>query len=481
MAAVASIKFTQGATTDLAGRALVGSVGSPVVVTNGNNTDVTHYKIELIDVPLGSAVPETTLADADGAVPSAPFTPDVSGTYQVKLTLNNNPLLVDVRDFIVENAYGWKVPAAGSNRYSFNYAGQLKGWKTGLSYILGDIAARLGAMNFSSPPPIGDGAPNTGAFVTVQLGVDDVLYAPILAGGLLGDTDNMPATDGSFFLDEDGAQFVLRNGVIELATGGCADIDLNTYGGAVLPKSKYSNRYLRVTDSVSGGDSLVLPTFLGGWWYVENASGFSFPIVVGATNLVLAKGAKRIVLGDGSGATFFGGEIVVGTGVPSDSGGTYSAVGSLFFDRTARLMYSADGAGGWALVGASSYVEAHAQLSGGGTFSAPTTPTRNTILTANITTTNGTKLAIDMSGSGTKVAATGTLYVFLKVDGTYVSGCGVSAPSGYAVAFNCKHVLSGVAPGAHVVTVEWESTVGSVDIVPSAFDGHLALGVREIA
>jgi hypothetical protein len=148
---VASIKFTQGINTDLPGRALVGITGSLVTITNGDNTGVTSYRISLLDKPLGSALVEGILVDAVGPIPSASFTPDVSGTYQIQLRLNGDDNIIDIRDFIVPNSLGWYVPAANSTINSFNYSGQVKGWKTALNTIINDlVAAAGGAVNFAA-------------------------------------------------------------------------------------------------------------------------------------------------------------------------------------------------------------------------------------------------------------------------------------------------------------------------------------------
>ena len=146
--AVAAIKFTQGVTTDLAGRALIGVAGALVNVTNGDNTGVTSYRIELLDVPFNSVLPEGVLVDAIGPTPFASFTPDVSGTYQLRLRLNGDDSIIDVRDFIVPNSVGWLIPAVKSNAQTFNYAGQLKGWKTALNQAFADLAA-LGNPSFA--------------------------------------------------------------------------------------------------------------------------------------------------------------------------------------------------------------------------------------------------------------------------------------------------------------------------------------------
>jgi hypothetical protein len=97
----ALIKITQGATTDLPGRAVKGAVGGGVVVfSNGDDTGVVSWTYGLVYVPPGSGISPTT----QGPGPTTTYTmpnPDVPGCYRVQLTVVDAAGIedVDIRNF----------------------------------------------------------------------------------------------------------------------------------------------------------------------------------------------------------------------------------------------------------------------------------------------------------------------------------------------------------------------------------------------
>lgn len=155
MTAVASIKFTHGTDIGTAGQALVSAASTlPVIIQNGSNTDVTYYKIILIDGPAGFGTANgTILAEAAGNTPYAelPWTATTYGTARVRLILNQtdvpafneNTTIYDDRDFIAPTPDGYKLPAFKSDSSSFNYGGQALGWKT-------DVNAIISALRYST-------------------------------------------------------------------------------------------------------------------------------------------------------------------------------------------------------------------------------------------------------------------------------------------------------------------------------------------
>jgi hypothetical protein len=138
----ALIKFTQGANTDLAGRALQGDNSDVVVVSNDDNTGVTHWKYELLYVPPGSAVP--LVVQGPGATSTLTFgPPDISGSYRVRLTVTDSlsNTDIDIRNFCFAfPAFGFVAPpfqgdpkslplvGAGSKPNEMNLDGQPYGW-----------------------------------------------------------------------------------------------------------------------------------------------------------------------------------------------------------------------------------------------------------------------------------------------------------------------------------------------------------------
>lgn len=144
----ASIQFSQGSSVGVAGQAFVGASSStPVVIQNGNNAGVTYWKIILLDGPPGLSTPNgTILAQGAGSTPyaSLPWTAGVYGTAQVRLILNQTDVpsfnatttIYDDRDFIVPYPDGWYLPAFRSTDVTYNYGGQLLGWKTSINALL---------------------------------------------------------------------------------------------------------------------------------------------------------------------------------------------------------------------------------------------------------------------------------------------------------------------------------------------------------
>ncbi len=104
----ASIDFVQGGTNPPAGQAIAAVTGTSISVTNGDNTAVSSWQIELYDVPPGSSVTTGVIASSNsGSTPSASFTPDVTGSYRVALKVWNvanrdgAPTDTDIRDAMV--------------------------------------------------------------------------------------------------------------------------------------------------------------------------------------------------------------------------------------------------------------------------------------------------------------------------------------------------------------------------------------------
>jgi len=147
------LKFTQGATTDLAGRAVAGTMtGGVVNVTNGDNTGVVSWKYELLYVPPGSSIPLVT--QGPGVTSTFSFAqPDRPGSYRVRLTTldASGNADVDIRCFCVPfSAFGIIMPpyqgnppplpatGAGAKPNEMNLGGSLVGYDGGM-----DDAAKL--------------------------------------------------------------------------------------------------------------------------------------------------------------------------------------------------------------------------------------------------------------------------------------------------------------------------------------------------
>jgi len=167
MAAIASIKFDQAdGTSSSAGQAHKAILYTApdlaknvITVTNGDNTDVASWKIELLYNPPGSAlgaVPGTPviLAQATSPTPSANFTMDApDGCYRIRMTVWSSGGVpnIDIRNVGVPNERGIVTPPyqklpdplpilgsglTGAKADELNFSGQLYGW-------LGDSGAGL--------------------------------------------------------------------------------------------------------------------------------------------------------------------------------------------------------------------------------------------------------------------------------------------------------------------------------------------------
>jgi hypothetical protein len=106
----ALIVFDQGG-PGTPGQALEGTTSVLVTVTNDDDTDVTSWSIDLLDVPSDSALVPGNLGAAATGTPSASFTPDVPGAYRVGLTVSDGvDSNIDIRNFGVRNSRGIIVP-----------------------------------------------------------------------------------------------------------------------------------------------------------------------------------------------------------------------------------------------------------------------------------------------------------------------------------------------------------------------------------
>lgn len=139
----ALIKITQGAITDVPGRALKGVLATDdVIFSNGDDTGVVSWKYELLYVPPGSAIALTT--QGPGSTPTFNMgQPDQEGSYRVRLTVADASGAegVDIRvftvplpglGFIAPPYQGLPLPlprdGPGAKPDELNFDGQPYGW-----------------------------------------------------------------------------------------------------------------------------------------------------------------------------------------------------------------------------------------------------------------------------------------------------------------------------------------------------------------
>lgn len=170
MPVTASIRFTQAAPgpgIGPDGEALVGVAGTSVLCENVDNTDVDTHEWTMESVDHESAVPVGLL----GNTSTVNFTPDVPGSYKVKVSLVGTDGSTD------EDEKVFSVPHPGRDYINpafrgiaahHNYSGQARGWAGTASPRLLDVMLRDLSYYFGA-------LPQTPAQLTAN--VDD--YAPV--------------------------------------------------------------------------------------------------------------------------------------------------------------------------------------------------------------------------------------------------------------------------------------------------------------
>jgi len=151
MSVSASIKFTQGMSSPAPGIALIGVAAVPVVVTNGDNSNVLSWTWTVGDRPPTSTVPLGVIAA--GSVPTVSFTPDVAGGYLIELSVVDlaGNRATDRRVFQVPEASGYLIPPFEAEAPALNFGGQARGWAKSQEELLRFLLAGAGSI----PPVIG--------------------------------------------------------------------------------------------------------------------------------------------------------------------------------------------------------------------------------------------------------------------------------------------------------------------------------------
>jgi hypothetical protein len=146
MAITALLQFNQGIVPPVAGRALLGTVGTPVTVSNSNNANVTQWKFQLHYVPVGlpasSALLLADYTQGPGGTNNIVFLPDVAGCYRWQLWVYDDlgNVDTDIRNFGVALPGGFIKPpyqdlpkplplvGPGAKPDELNFLGQPFGW-----------------------------------------------------------------------------------------------------------------------------------------------------------------------------------------------------------------------------------------------------------------------------------------------------------------------------------------------------------------
>lgn len=105
----------------------------PVVLRNSDDTDVARWVWTMLDVPLGS-----TAVLSGTTSPQVTFTPDVEGSYLVRLMINDGlDGEIDLKVAAVRDSLGHRYPATAETAASVNWpSNDAKGWGKDAEQIL---------------------------------------------------------------------------------------------------------------------------------------------------------------------------------------------------------------------------------------------------------------------------------------------------------------------------------------------------------
>lgn len=228
----ALLKFTQDTNEGGDGEALVGEVGTEVLVENVDDTDVASWQIDLLFAPPLSALsPASPFADWDGLgsheVTQTAFTPDVAGSYRFRLrvwtvaSFVGNPADTDIRVFSVPLENGLIIPPAqiwplplpdpqsdedGAKPNEMNFGGQVGGWAGSAAGdgLLDDALRRLDPVAVQITAVEGDVAALEASVAGLTTVVNNLNAQIEKAVGVAGfETTNQegPVSIGTIFLD----------------------------------------------------------------------------------------------------------------------------------------------------------------------------------------------------------------------------------------------------------------------------------------
>ncbi len=111
-------------------------ISTQVQLANGNDTGVRSRRWTLLSKPTGSTAVLSSPTDA-----AVTFTPDLIGTYRVRLIVNEGRSgEVDTRLIAIRDASGLRIPAAGESNEA-NWGGNERGWHPDMELYLQSITS----------------------------------------------------------------------------------------------------------------------------------------------------------------------------------------------------------------------------------------------------------------------------------------------------------------------------------------------------
>jgi hypothetical protein len=186
----------------------------PVTLRNSDDTDVVRWLWTLLDAPLGStAVLSSTTS------PQVTFTPDVEGSYLVRLQVNDGVTgQIDAKVAAVRTSLGLRYPATGETASSVNWPGNdEKGWGKDAEQVLRSRAVPqlLEGTGLASVPAAVASTPVLIVGLGMPTNIAQIVDYGFVANGPIG---GAPTVSGWTFVSVAGT-----NG--KVLTGLTADID----------------------------------------------------------------------------------------------------------------------------------------------------------------------------------------------------------------------------------------------------------------
>lgn len=341
----AAIAFKQGATTTAPGVAMIGTTGTSVIVSNGDDTNVENWEYEVVDVPPTSTV--ATGVQSDGGVPSYTFTPDIAGGYLLHIVVTDadGNTAEDYRVFQVYETSGRIIPPFKATDIALNFiiSGHMntRGWATfqGAYDKEVDVLAAAGGGT-----PTGTGFPHVTAGVqdpaarAVNLASSDVSNVLALANGGLG-----------FASASSPGEVRWTNGLTPFLDQAAPTTDVATHNFTVQPQGPWSG----ATSNKSSANFIVnIPA------PIETGSFGSFIVTLGGTPGVFLGAMNAAQIGGGVGISSVGSEESFAINSDSHisldaiSGSIYtSGANFYFFGGGASNVFSINSSGGISIAG----------------------------------------------------------------------------------------------------------------------------------
>lgn len=347
MPVIASLQIQQGVSTNGPGFALVGVITTPVVLSNGDDTNVRNWKYTNVGKPTGSAVPSGIVSDS--TIATYTFVPDLHGTYVWDIEVRDlaGNISTQRKAFIVPEVSGRVIPGFDADEAALLLPTNTQGWhpylEAWLKYVdtisgggsvtFAAVNAALGAANAS----IGVNNQKITNLATPTVATDAVTkaYADAIASGLSVKTSVRAVAVANITLSGaqtiDGVAVVAGNRV--LVVGQSTASQNGIYVAA-------AGAWARSSDLAAGSDASGVFAFVeegtvysGSGFTCNTASGSA---VVGTNSLTFTQFSGAGEITNGLGLTKTGNTLAIDPGLVGDIANVSTAAAAGVLARFAR-------------------------------------------------------------------------------------------------------------------------------------------------